>query len=29
MEKLNYSRVGEELYHEKLENGVNVFGFPK
>ena len=29
MEKLNYARVGEELYHEKLENGLNVFVFPK
>lgn len=29
MEKLNFARVGETMYHEKLENGLNVFVFPK
>ncbi|NBI66232.1 insulinase family protein [Pseudoflavonifractor sp. 60] len=29
MEKLNFPRVGETMYHEKLENGLNVFVFPK
>lgn len=29
MEKIKFSRVGEEMYHEKLENGLNVFVFPK
>ncbi|WP_251319266.1 EF-P 5-aminopentanol modification-associated protein YfmH [Flintibacter muris] len=29
MEKLNFARVGEVMYHEKLENGLNVFVFPK
>ena len=29
MEKLEFTRVGEAMYHEKLENGLNVFVFPK
>ena len=29
MEKLEFVRVGETMYHEKLENGLNVFVFPK
>ena len=29
MEKLEFSRVGETMYHEKLGNGLNVFVFPK
>ena len=29
MEKLEFARVGEQMYHEKLENGLNVFVFPK
>lgn len=29
MEKLDFSRVGEKMYHEKLANGLNVFVFPK
>jgi len=29
MKKLDFSRVGEQMYHEKLENGLNVFVFPK
>ena len=29
MEKLSFARVGENMYHEKLENGLNVFVFPK
>ena len=29
MEKIKFPRVGEEMYHEKLENGLNVFVFPK
>ena len=29
MEKLNFPQVGETMYHEKLENGLNVFVFPK
>ena len=29
MEKVMFPRVGEEMYHEKLENGLNVFVFPK
>ena len=29
MEKLEFSRVGERMYHEKLANGLNVFVFPK
>ena len=29
MEKIRFPRVGEEMYHEKLENGLNVFVFPK
>ena len=29
MEKLEFAQVGETMYHEKLENGLNVFVFPK
>ena len=29
MEKLKFAMVGESMYHEKLENGLNVFVFPK
>ena len=29
MEKLNFPQVGETMYHDKLENGLNVFVFPK
>lgn len=29
MEKLEFAKVGEAMYHEKLENGLNVFVFPK
>ena len=29
MEKLEFAKVGETMYHEKLENGLNVFVFPK
>ena len=29
MEKLDFARVGETMYHEKLANGLNVFVFPK
>ncbi len=29
MEKLEFTRVGEQMYHQKLENGLNVFVFPK
>ena len=29
MEKLDFSRVGEQMYHNVLENGLNVFVFPK
>lgn len=29
MEKLDFARVGESMYHEKLANGLNVFVFPK
>ena len=29
MEKLLFTKVGETMFHEKLENGLNVFVFPK
>lgn len=29
MEKLEFAKVGETMYHEKLANGLNVFVFPK
>lgn len=29
MEKLEFAKVGERMYHEKLANGLNVFVFPK
>ena len=29
MEQVNFSRVGERMYHRVLENGLNVFVFPK
>ncbi len=29
MEKLEFAKVGETMYREKLENGLNVFVFPK
>ena len=29
MERLDFPRVGERLYHETLDNGLNVFVFPK
>ena len=29
MEKCSFARVGETMYHGKLENGLNVFVFPK
>ena len=29
MEKQEFTKVGETMYHEKLENGLNVFVFPK
>ena len=29
MEKQKFAMVGESMYHEKLENGLNVFVFPK
>ena len=29
MEQVNFSRVGEKMYHQVLENGLNVFVFPK
>lgn len=29
MEKIEFVKVGEQMYHEKLENGLNVFVFPK
>ena len=29
MEKLEFARVGETMYHGKLENGLHVFVFPK
>ena len=29
MEKRVFDRVGEAMYHKKLENGLNVFVFPK
>ena len=29
MERLDFSRVGERMYHQVLENGLNVFVFPK
>ncbi|OUQ80241.1 pitrilysin family protein [Flavonifractor sp. An100] len=29
MDKLEFGRVGEKMYHEVLENGLNVFVFPK
>ena len=29
MDKLEFAKVGESMYHEKLENGLNVFVFPK
>lgn len=29
MEKIEFTKVGEQMYHEKLENGLNVFVFPK
>ena len=29
MEQVNFSRVGERMYHQVLENGLNVFVFPK
>ena len=29
MEKLEFAKAGESMYHEKLENGLNVFVFPK
>ncbi len=29
MEKCSFARVGETMYHEKLENGLHVFVFPK
>lgn len=29
MDKLNFPRVGEEMAHQVLENGLNVFVFPK
>jgi len=29
MEKLEFTRVGEQMYHQVLENGLNVFVFPK
>ena len=29
MEKLEFAQVGETMFHQKLENGLNVFVFPK
>ena len=29
MDRLDFPRVGERLYHETLDNGLNVFVFPK
>ena len=29
MEKIEFSHLGEEMFHEVLENGLNVFVFPK
>ncbi|MGI5963611.1 MAG: EF-P 5-aminopentanol modification-associated protein YfmH [Lawsonibacter sp.] len=29
MEKLEFDRVGEQMYHAVLENGLNIFVFPK
>ena len=29
MEKCSFARVGETMYHGKLENGLHVFVFPK
>ena len=29
MEKIDFTKVGEQMYHEVLENGLNVFVFPK
>jgi len=29
VEKLEFTRVGEQMYHQVLENGLNVFVFPK
>ena len=29
MKKLDFSRVGEQMYHNVLENGLNIFVFPK
>ncbi len=29
MEKIEFAKVGEQMYHEQLENGLNVFVFPK
>ena len=29
MEQLQFTQVGETMYHEKLDNGLNVFVFPK
>jgi predicted Zn-dependent peptidase len=29
MEKLEFAKVGEAMHHEKLENGLHVFVFPK
>ena len=29
MERIEFSTVGEQMYHEKLDNGLNVFVFPK
>ena len=29
MEKIEFKRLGEEMYHQVMENGLNVFVFPK
>ena len=29
MEKLEFAQVGETMFHQKLENGLSVFVFPK
>lgn len=29
MQELNFSRIGEKMYHQVLENGLNVFVIPK
>ena len=29
MEQIRFERIGEEMFHQVLDNGLNVFVFPK